>query len=975
MRIPACLAVLLASLVVACDSSPSGTGDPDPDPDPGPEPDPACVDAALGSSSAEPFDRVALTGIDGLDEASYAGYETESGATGLTAVAVAEDGSAELLVPPNAGALMEAGTVAVAVHAGDAVCEGLALDVRPLPAATGDPLADVVAAVDELTAQLAGQFGLDTGTVAATGLAELPPQAVPVALLLEAREHFDPAGALGGLSDDERAFTQAALAKLGLAEALETAAAGGGELSQPAPTAGRPPSAGSDAGAVSGAAAAGAGAGTGSQGWRSGAGGSADLAADCGNLGVVPPDHFDLGGPAALSDYIKAARSASGSLGPLGEGISSVGNAFAVMGLAVPAVGTIFGVVAFTTSLVQQMRAHLYPSAISRLEYQLDPVRIPEDWDTDRGDPEIRWSFAKLWATNDGMGLSRVGFDLIATTASINPGLKGALGTGADVADIAAKDALNSRLDELGSSEDCWSVGPTEFGPVVVDDDTGEDWVTAGIIEGDAVHIDPDDVRRIHPRRVGEASLRVVTRTEPFPGPFGFEDKPVEVLRKEVVWIPSTLLVEDPGETMEVKFRVDNARHYGPGDIDIEPGPGIGVTDIVPSDNVYTLRVETPSDRESYPTTITAYSTSTELPPPEPERKAILDVFAVSKVEISPREGCVAAGDTLGLTATASGPENPTVLWEIEAGEGSLSVESGESVTYSAPGSGSGTAVIRAYLEEEPDVEDRVEIRYGACSGLAVYHGEAAEISFPFSSPGQCDNPELDREYVNETLPEDGAQPLVPPDPADVWIGRSETFEKAFAESGTFGRIPEGQDNCVTAGFTAEAGYDGTLTGSADGTRVDVDIATWAESNCQDAWPDRDEQCAGAVGFMGLTARYDFDIAGAASYRLRMDLTCDAYVPPGFPPTNSITVTVVRVEPDGTFLPPNATTAPIERACDGTPIDVDHVFEFAAPAEDGQVDHVMVLFSVNNASIGAIPDISEGRHTGHVDGYVSIAPE
>ena len=54
----------------------------------------------------------------------------------------------------------------------------------------GDPLTDVVVAIDELTAALAIQFGVDPATAAAASLADLPPQAILIALLLEARAAF-----------------------------------------------------------------------------------------------------------------------------------------------------------------------------------------------------------------------------------------------------------------------------------------------------------------------------------------------------------------------------------------------------------------------------------------------------------------------------------------------------------------------------------------------------------------------------------------------------------------------------------------------------------------------------------------------------------------------------------------------------------------------------------------------------------------
>ncbi len=52
------------------------------------------------------------------------------------------------------------------------------------------------------------------------------------------------------------------------------------------------------------------------------------------------------------------------------------------------------------------MRVNLYPSAITRLDFQLSRSRIPQHWDTTRDGP-IPWSGVRLFATNNGMNTTR----------------------------------------------------------------------------------------------------------------------------------------------------------------------------------------------------------------------------------------------------------------------------------------------------------------------------------------------------------------------------------------------------------------------------------------------------------------------------------------------------------------------------------------------------------------------------------------
>jgi hypothetical protein len=948
--------ILALALLVsgACGKSPSEPSEPPP-----PVSALACENPALAATTAQPFDKVEVTGISGIGDETWVEYETAAGTKGLTAVVVDGEGKAQIVVPANPDSLMKSGTLSLIVTDGIASCGPLSIEVMPLDPAQGDPLSDLAAAIDELSLALASQFGADPAAVNAASLADLPPQEVPLALLLQVAAAVDPATELAALTADQAAFLQALLAKFDLASVFSEVTASVNALSA---------------------------ASTGAVRAKSVPTAAATRALDgCEPLGSVPAGLFNLDDPQKLSEYIKAARGANDSLGPLKQSIGSTAEAFAVMGLIAPPVGPIVGWTTFVAVLVQEMRANLYPSAITRLEFQLDHDRIEEDWDTSLGDPQIRWSFAKIWATNNGMGLARVGIDFITTQYGLPGGFTDAVANaGVAALDFKGKEALGNRLDDLendpNGGAECWGVGVTEFGPVVIPDDSGEKWVRAEVLTGDAIALDTADNRKLDPKKIGSATLRVRTQEAPFPGPFGFEDKTVEVLRKTVVWLPSQLLVKNPGSSQTVKFRIDNSKHNGAEYVSVIPGPGLGSLPAPTfSGGVHTLTFTTPSDREKYPTFITALSTSKELPPASPERSGNLEIIADERVEISPRDLCVSAGDSATFTATITGQDGLTASWEIESGAGTLSSHSGETVSYTAPGTGNGTVTLHCYLDQDSKVEDRVSFRYGACSGLAVYYGQEVKINFPFLVGGECSNPDLDDEFQEITLPEEGIDPTLQPAPSSIWVDRSETYSPSLYDAGIFGDKPLGVDNCILASFSAEAGMDATLTGSSDGTRLDIDISTNARSNCVDMGQDLGLRSSTAVSSMSIAARFDFDLSMAANYRLKVSLSCDSYQSPNLPPIGDmVSVVILRVEPDGTILPPTPSTIPIQVTCgpDSPNVDIDRLMIFDAPAQPEQKDHVMVLFQASNASYGALADAEgEANHTGYLRGYVSVKNE
>jgi hypothetical protein len=939
----------------------------------------------LVRGSAEPLDSVGVTGLSDVDDDVYVDFRTSSGTIGVTALVTSELGQHAVVAPPYLDDLLAGGRITLTITDGLKRCPELVLDVLPLAAAAGDPLTEIWLTLEEIALALADQLGATRDELAVTLLRDLPPEWVTLAMLFEALDSFDPAVDLADLDADELSFVQALLAELDYESVLADMIASVDGL--PRPPAVEPASSfGEGAAKPSGAQLL--------ADFNERAAlppsvklSAASAASGCKSLGAVPRNTFDVGTPENLSAYLKAARGARDSLGPLSQSITDMSVGFAVLGLAAPPVGRIFGWLAFGAQLIQQMRANLYPNAITRLEFQINKTQIEEDWDTaPEKDGEIRWAFAKIWSTNSGMSLARVGIDLIATGAGLPGGFQNAVANHAVGAlDIAGKAALNERLNELEQDPDseveCWGVEATEFGPTVVPDGSGEDWVFARILSGDAVSIDGSDRRKIEPEKIGTATLRVQTQADPFPGPFGFGDRVVEVLRKSVRWIPTTLFVDHPGQSETVKFRIDNAKHDEPQDVSVVPGPGLGPLPVpVYSGGVHTLTFTTPSDTADYPTRITARSTSKELPPDTPERSGFVTLVTKEEIEISPREVCVPRGEDQTFTATVSGSDDLVVRWEIESGAGTLSATTGETIDYMAPNS-NGMVTLRAYSSEDDEVEDRITFRHGVCVGLAAYYGQLVKIDFPFLPGGDCSNPDIEDQFEEITIPEEGALPSVLPEPSDLWMDRSETYHEEVFGGGSFGERPGSDSTCVTKFFSADARLDASLVGSPSGDRLDIDISTTADSNCTDMGDGIGMRCSAAVSHMSVVARYDFDLTQAKNYRLRISLSCDGYsppTPPGGLPADFVSIITVRVASDGTVLPPTDSTAPILTSCGPTQssVEIDQLLVFATPAAPSEKDHVMVLFNGSSLSLGNVEQ-TEGseRHTGFMRGFISVTQQ
>lgn len=966
----------------------------------GPETKLDCSALQFESTSAPPLAPVRLVGAGalGIDPTWHARVQTSAGDSTLTGLAADGSGGLNLIAPIHPGLDMAGGKVALTLTDGSRACEPIAFEVATLaPAADPTYTQALAARMRELLAVVASSAasGHSTAELSSLPLDQLPVHLLPMALAATLADSSAEVGpTLAILSEAERTYLNALLERLdllaeadrliasfGTAPAMTGAAAAPVERS--ATAAGRLPVRPAAAGPVMPPLTA-----------PLAGKGVSEKSLACSSLGAVDASVFAIDSPADLSDYIKTARGLKADLaGPLGARLSGLSAGFGALGLLSPPAGAILGWLVYGYDLIAKMRANLYPNEVTELTYQLPKSRIEEDWSRIvYQDPAITWHTARLYASNSGMSLIRPTIDAMTNATSL-PGLGGAVTQQATgVVDFLGKNALGKRLDELQKQEDadseCWSIGATRFGPVIVPDDDYRTWLEARVI-GDSVEHDAAN-RELIALRLGASTLELKTLAEPFPGPIVFSGQQVSVLRKTVRFLPATpLFVAQAGGPVEVRFRVDDSKHAGLADVQVFVDDSLGgvvpiTSHTLSAENVHAVTIDTPVERDRYPLKVTAQSGSLTLDPLEPERSGSRQIDTNERLSISPESACLAHGATQRFTASFSGTDPaPVVRWQIVSGGGSLSAATGLEVDYMAP-AGDSIVTLRASWDEDPaEVFAEVSFQVGKCVGLSVYYQHHARVAFPGSDPGCLTNDDGEQELLEDTLDQTPA-PDEPVPPGDAWFGRASSVRFDPVPGGSAARGFGPPDNCSSESFQGRSTLDSTLQSSADGSRLDVDIAATSRNQCAYIGALGREACSDATAVTGWYARYDIAVAETASYRIQVTLDCARDLPldPGLLPSN-VSVGVIRFQPDGSVVQTNSDLAKafmpsIEnfRCVDAqSAVRFDRTLEFDAPAAPGQADRVVVYVyaAQEAASRSAFSEGTPGlTDTGAMSGFVEV---
>lgn len=944
-----------------------------------------CAGVETAVASAPPLTRVSLSGLEGGNpETDWVSVEVAGSDPWPTALYGSESDGFELLVPLHPDG-PKGGSLTLVVTDGSVQCPGIVFQVEALPPAVGNPALEIDAAMESVAAALADRYGTDATTLEATPLPELSPELVGLAMLFAALDAVDLEAELATLTPQEHENMQALLARIDLAPMLDALAL---ELRALPPA------------SVAATVSAPSGSSSTSHSEVATAIPLArvlDVAhetraalrplatpGECVSLGAVDRGRFGMESPEDLADYLAAARGAADTIGPLQDGISDLNSAFMVLGLVpgggwtAAGISVAWGWLSFTVDLINQMRANLYPSSITRVNFQLTESRIPEDWDTDRDGP-LKWSSAQLFATNNGMNITRAIIDgslnTVSTAFAGAGAARGALseaeGLGLGLAEIAGRESIDDRLDELETADaevvECWNISATEFFPVSVPDTSADQWVRGLVQSGDAIAVSD---REITPQRIGSATLRVETNTDNLPGPRGFLDRPIEVARKSVVWLPASLFVREAGNRETVRVRVDNSQHTNPADIEFTPDPDLFLPiEIQVSENIYEVMFTTPEDPTKYPLQYQARSISKELPPAEPARSATLTIFAKGSIAIAPRNGCVSSGRSRDLFATVSSiGDSPTVNWRVVTGQGQLIVGGGGlAASYVAPTSGSGQVTIRATLEQPPGAtgeppRDEVTLSYGNCAPVAVFYEFDGSYDLPGVRSGCAAPGEAGESFVvrNDNENNDGKNPVIPIGPVDFnGPGPVVSIVEALGSPGNRGNgSPE---KCAAGTFPTDFRNQSSLRVTDAGDTVAYDINLSTNGTCG-SFSDGTEACSSAEAFSGVWVRYALPVEQATTFTVDLNLVCSDNRLEEVP-TTRIQLFFQRTNAQGQPIPNHSDPAefvlPVQTLnCAAATSNITFVVD--DPATPGSTDTMTVMI-VTGTGAGTTVDPGEGQ--------------
>jgi hypothetical protein len=699
-----------------------------------------------------------------------------------------------------------------------------------------------------------------------------------------------------------------------------------------------------------------------------------------------------------LSDYTKVAgqikQDTSGPLFKLQR--QNLATALSALGLApLPAGGAVEAALTwavFTVNLINQMRANLYPNELSEITFEMPKTRIEEDWNEFYRDPPVKWRTAKLFATNSGMGLVRPTVDPLYNKLGLSlPTAQGTQVAGW-LGDQRWQKAFNDRLDQIEKDTrddpQCFTIGATRFGPAVVPDDTQETWLESQTL-GDAL-VYNGTTREMAATRIGAGQLELKSRVEPFRGPVVFARKDITVPRKTVRFIPSTpYFVQKPGDLAELRLRFDNTVHAGLAEssvsvTDSEGNAILTAGHFIEGDSVHLIRLPTPADRDLFPLTVEATSTSLTLNPVSPPRSNTQQLLLDENLTLSPTGVCLARGALpQRFVATYTGASaSPRRNWTIVSGGGSLGAGTGLEVDYTAPAS-DGALTLRASLAADSRVKAELTFQVGKCVGMAVYYNHSAEVSFPGNDMGCMSNDNCVTEQLEDTT---NLMPdlLDPTPPAHFWFGRTSRVNYDPVPPGTRQRGFGFNMSCVPDNFAGQFSLISALQASDAGNRLDVAIDAATSNLCRFSSASGKEECSSAVSNTGWMSRYEIALTEAASYRVQLSMACtrDLPLPETFAPFN-LSINILRFGADGTpvlthndlqqaLLPPTRNFRCVDAA---SRVGFDQTVVFDAPATPGQKDRVVAMvFGGNGAT--ALDTSARGTDglsdRGSMNGFVQV---
>ena len=651
--------IVAALVAAACSSDDAAIAEPDPT-DPPPTTDTtdttnvATVDGdlaviELAATAGDPFDRIAVTGLDGLPTDEIALWMRTPDEDTIpddifVPVYLDGDGNAELVVPFHPADPMTGGDVAF--HFGDGddthgpIIEFSIGTMPPAPGAWNAFLDEFRAEID----RAADELGSNADELAATDFDDVPDELLPLKFALTYLDDGTENSLVGIydsplLTDDDRMLLDALTARIEPTQAFIPAGEPTGfrrpstspspPVTMAVPSIARPAQSG-----------------------------------DCRSANITVADAADL------SDKLTAALNWEITEGgPVEMVLQDIGTVTTVGGF-IPGVGWVVGAGGAVFSGIEALHngiAGLYPSKITSLDAWIDTDEFREDFVLDGV-----WFDVTVVAESTGWNAAG---DVGGTVLSgLSAGASGYLGQGLNVVEGLGLD-LGLFTGENLAGQLIEDLSPTflNFCPQQWEVDiTGEPWSRASVVLD---RFDTNDTARTYwPVDTGmtlpvEDTLRIEVNFERFRNQMVWKDFPVRVVPIRVSG-PSEIEVDNPMELVDVDFTVENAHDISL-ELDADHGDWVeGEPTYLDGDPLIQRHTHIAAiDEEDFPYVIVARSASTSgLRANGDPPRVHTAVVRLRELIVTPNPGGVLTGNQLQFTATDRNGNPVEVEWSATGG-------------------------------------------------------------------------------------------------------------------------------------------------------------------------------------------------------------------------------------------------------------------------------------------------------------------
>lgn len=633
--------------------------------------------------------------------------------------------------------------------------------------------------------------------------------------------------------------------------------------------------------------------------------------------------------------------------------------------------GTTSALVSIRSNMELEMVAALLPTEISSAELQILPKRRLEEDYTEKFAKPI-WLF-KASARSKEYDISKLVADTgLAVLGVPNSPVNGNL--------VLGLTEVSNQVTQKAKARDCELIVPSISWPNIQID---TDYATASFISGTAFALEDANSRVITPTEIGSAELEVKMKSDQFPSFVNTladyrDSKILENLAKQFVYSQSPIVVDEPGDTAQVSVEILNS--VSPESYTLTHSVALGVSRSR-TGNTLNLVIDTPSDPQLFPQSVTLRSTSKSLSPTG-------DRANTAPVQLDDLE--VRIEETLAGTceddvyveenrAFVDGFANDkTVTWQTSGGTITLLPNNG--VRFST--TELGTYVLKATSNEDTSVSASVTIKTLDCSGNVYMNAQVVTNTEMPQEDSNCpttnpDDVDVETRYGIENDDYDGLSPAtIRSKIASLSVGRPFNFSQS--DSGMLSYSELINDTCFTKSLNLVANSQGTVENIGDNA-IGFGTSHVTEGECFNvplAEGGSRVECITAGAVAQYIMAWVFDHEAEAEYDLILDMSCSAKPIPGFPSFANLSFYIFTYDSSGQrvdVLPLTVPPAHFSYCVDGVNPS-DHSWLVPAMEAGSKV----MIFGTFADSVTASPGANEAptakalQNRGDTSGFIQV---